>query len=162
MDKKRKNSARRGKGQKRIEDYVQPRRSERNKSTTVKDIEEKKAKIEDNEVSIVVGKEQLIRLEKELKRKPAVRRKSDETKKSKGKIQLTETEQLDLMRNFDINPNYGPCRGISRLERYERAKKFNLQPVPDDVVKKILDEHEKEDAFQHCIWDQNQLLKWHL
>lgn len=33
---------------------------------------------------------------------------------------------------FDCNPLYGPCCGITRLERWERAKTFNLNP-PEDL-----------------------------
>ncbi|CAL8113229.1 unnamed protein product [Orchesella dallaii] len=164
MDRRNRNKTarRREKGQKRIEDFVQPRRSERNKNTSFKLIEgTKKAKLETGEIVVDLGTDQVIRLENEAKRKPVVRRASAEKNKSSKKVKLSENEQLDLLRNFDITLNYGPCRGISRRERYLRALKFNLEPVPDKIILEILDDHGNDDKFEHCIWDQNQLLKLH-
>lgn len=32
------------------------------------------------------------------------------------------------LREFDLSSKYGPCMGISRLERWERAAKLGLEP----------------------------------
>jgi DNA polymerase delta subunit 4 len=37
-----------------------------------------------------------------------------------------------ILRDFDLSSKYGPCVGITRLERFERAKKMGLNP-PDEV-----------------------------
>ena len=29
---------------------------------------------------------------------------------------------------FDLNPLYGPCKGISRIERWNNASRFGLEP----------------------------------
>jgi len=34
------------------------------------------------------------------------------------------------LRGFDMNTAYGPCLGMTRLERYERAQKWGLKPPP--------------------------------
>ncbi|RHN82137.1 putative DNA polymerase delta, subunit 4 [Medicago truncatula] len=34
------------------------------------------------------------------------------------------------LREFDMNTAYGPCLGMTRLERYERARKWGLKPPP--------------------------------
>jgi len=38
-----------------------------------------------------------------------------------------------ILRNFDLTPRYGPCVGISRLDRYRRAEKMGLKP-PIEVL----------------------------
>lgn len=50
---------------------------------------------------------------------------------TKKKIQIkNESKQKieDELRKFDLNIKYGPFKGISRLERFERAKRVNLKP----------------------------------
>jgi DNA polymerase delta subunit 4 len=41
-----------------------------------------------------------------------------------------------ILRDFDLTGKYGPCVGISRIERFERAEKLGLQPPA--VVGQIL------------------------
>lgn len=38
----------------------------------------------------------------------------------------------DILRVFDLTSKYGPCVGVTRLQRWERAKKWGLNP-PDEV-----------------------------
>lgn len=35
---------------------------------------------------------------------------------------------LNELKQFDLNTKYGPCAGISRRERWERANKLGLAP----------------------------------
>ncbi|KAJ3297392.1 DNA polymerase delta subunit 4 [Rhizoclosmatium sp. JEL0117] len=42
------------------------------------------------------------------------------------------SEEKDLLRKFDLDTKFGPNIGITRLERWERAKKFSLNP-PEDI-----------------------------
>jgi DNA polymerase delta subunit 4 len=39
-----------------------------------------------------------------------------------------------IMRNFDLTPKFGPCVGISRLDRYRRAEKMGMKP-PVEVLR---------------------------
>lgn len=55
-----------------------------------------------------------------------------------------------ILRVFDLDPNYGPCMGMSRLERWQRAKDLDLDP-PQEVydiltTKQGVSEH-KENVF---------------
>ncbi|KAJ1030158.1 hypothetical protein NDA16_001070 [Ustilago loliicola] len=55
-----------------------------------------------------------------------------------------------ILRVFDLNPNYGPCMGMSRLERWQRAKDLDLDP-PQEIheiltTKQGVKEH-KENVF---------------
>ncbi|KAL6219989.1 hypothetical protein ACLB2K_007747 [Fragaria x ananassa] len=37
-------------------------------------------------------------------------------------------EQEELLRQFDLNTAYGPCLGITRLARWERACRLGMDP----------------------------------
>ena len=37
-----------------------------------------------------------------------------------------------ILRVFDLNPTYGPCMGLTRLERWDRAKALGHDP-PDEI-----------------------------
>lgn len=54
----------------------------------------------------------------------------------------TDTAQKDaqdaVLRSFDLNMDFGPCVGITRLQRWERAKRNGLSP-PEDVHAILLD-----------------------
>lgn len=72
-------------------------------------------------------------------RKPAAPNKPESKKKKQTKGDVEEVEDDDIvnatektLREFDMNMKYGPCIGMTRLERWERANKFGLNP-PKDV-----------------------------
>ncbi|CAO1623766.1 unnamed protein product [Sympodiomycopsis kandeliae] len=57
-----------------------------------------------------------------------------------------------ILRNFDLDPTYGPCLGMTRLERWTRAKKLGDDP-PTEVYE-ILMSHEgtlKEEYRESCL-----------
>jgi DNA polymerase delta subunit 4 len=57
---------------------------------------------------------------------------------SRGLISVPDPEEVELvLRQFDFNTTFGPAMGISRLERWERASKLNLNP-PQEVKVLIL------------------------
>eukprot|EP00954_Amorphochlora_amoebiformis_P007227 561155-Amorphochlora_amoeboformis.AAC.1 len=41
---------------------------------------------------------------------------------------LTHSAQEKELLRFDMNADYGPCIGISRRDRWQRAKKHGLNP----------------------------------
>lgn len=43
-----------------------------------------------------------------------------------------KADKIDILRVFDMTSKYGPSVGISRLQRWERAKKWGLNP-PTEV-----------------------------
>jgi hypothetical protein len=45
-----------------------------------------------------------------------------------------------ILRVFDLDPAYGPCLGMSRLERWERAEKLGDEPPME--IKEILETRE--------------------
>eukprot|EP00465_Bigelowiella_longifila_P011837 CAMPEP_0185252328 /NCGR_PEP_ID=MMETSP1359-20130426/1450_1 /TAXON_ID=552665 /ORGANISM="Bigelowiella longifila, Strain CCMP242" /LENGTH=113 /DNA_ID=CAMNT_0027834469 /DNA_START=244 /DNA_END=585 /DNA_ORIENTATION=- len=67
-------------------------------------------------------------------------------KKSVAKIIKPDVEaQLKI---FDMNADYGPCVGLTRLERWERAEKHGLNP-PRNILQLIKSGHGNENA----AWD---------
>ncbi|KAI8990874.1 DNA polymerase delta, subunit 4 [Mycotypha africana] len=62
---------------------------------------------------------------------------------------LTETNKL--LRAFDLDYTYGPCIGISRLERWERAEKLNLNPPP--IIKDILT-NDTSGKYKHSLFHE--------
>lgn len=37
-------------------------------------------------------------------------------------------DAVEMLRQFDMTPEYGPCVGISRTRRWRRAERFHLSP----------------------------------
>jgi hypothetical protein len=44
-----------------------------------------------------------------------------------------ESKFVTILRTFDLSCEYGPCVGVSRLERWERAQDMGLDP-PQEVT----------------------------
>ncbi|XP_036909255.1 DNA polymerase delta subunit 4 isoform X3 [Sturnira hondurensis] len=72
---------------------------------------------------------------------PVVKRRESPTGHSKGKLapeleeetpplSVSEVE-LELLRQFDLAWQYGPCTGITRLQRWHRAQQMGLEPPPE-------------------------------
>ncbi|KAI0326260.1 hypothetical protein GY45DRAFT_1310770 [Cubamyces sp. BRFM 1775] len=57
-----------------------------------------------------------------------------------------------ILRVFDLSYEYGPCVGVSRLDRWERAHALGLNPPPE--VKEILvtKEGTTEDRFSQSVF----------
>ncbi|KAL7230305.1 hypothetical protein ACSBR2_008746 [Camellia fascicularis] len=53
-----------------------------------------------------------------------------------------------LLRQFDMNMAYGPCLGMTRLARWERAHSLGLNP-PKDVERFLREAKVRPD----CLWD---------
>ncbi|XP_047329212.1 DNA polymerase delta subunit 4 isoform X2 [Impatiens glandulifera] len=88
------------------------------------------------------------------KKNTSIGKKSALSLKSKAKIQppiepndvCDEKEQI--LKEFDMNMLYGPCLGISRIDRWERANKQFLNPPKE--IESLL----KEAKFSpNCLWD---------
>ncbi|CAI9097096.1 OLC1v1033417C1 [Oldenlandia corymbosa var. corymbosa] len=54
----------------------------------------------------------------------------------------------EVLRQFDMNMMYGPCIGMTRLARWERAKSLGLNP-PEDVEDLL----KSGKAEAECLWD---------
>ncbi|GAX72684.1 hypothetical protein CEUSTIGMA_g140.t1 [Chlamydomonas eustigma] len=62
----------------------------------------------------------------------------------------TETATEKCLRSFDLTSKFGPCCGVTRLERWKRAHSLGLHP-PNEVLE-ILNKLEPADPAHQSIW----------
>ncbi|KFK43281.1 hypothetical protein AALP_AA1G103800 [Arabis alpina] len=53
----------------------------------------------------------------------------------------------EMLRQFDMDMAYGPCMGMTRLGRWERAMRLGMNP-PNEIEKVLKTEKVKQD----CLW----------
>ncbi|KAJ3054984.1 hypothetical protein HK097_000130 [Rhizophlyctis rosea] len=59
---------------------------------------------------------------------------------------------LHMLKDFDLNYQYGPCVGLSRLERWQRAMKLDLEP-PEILGKVLTVAQVKSDSeLREALW----------
>ncbi|XP_056387103.1 DNA polymerase delta subunit 4 isoform X1 [Hyla sarda] len=61
-----------------------------------------------------------------------------------------ELSPLDKLIQFDLDWRYGPCTGITRLERWQRADELGLKPPKN--IKDILMAHHADAQYQLNLW----------
>ncbi|KAK7088765.1 DNA polymerase delta subunit 4-like [Littorina saxatilis] len=76
--------------------------------------------------------------------------KSESTKVQEASSPSIRTDD-EILRDFDLALEYGPCIGISRLERWQRADKHGLSPPTE--VKDMVIKHPDNVAYTHSLWD---------
>ncbi|TKY72427.1 DNA polymerase delta subunit 4 [Spatholobus suberectus] len=83
-------------------------------------------------------------------RKNATNKSSKSRKKSKVVAERLDDgyslEEKNL-REFDMDMTYGPCLGLTRLERWERAHKLGLNPPQQ--LKCLL---QSDKVRSECLW----------
>ncbi|NXJ72618.1 DPOD4 polymerase, partial [Rostratula benghalensis] len=57
---------------------------------------------------------------------------------------------MEMLRSFDLAWEYGPCTGITRLQRWERAQALGLSP-PSPVRDALLEHRDNPDVTYR--WD---------
>ncbi|KAK3261767.1 hypothetical protein CYMTET_29343 [Cymbomonas tetramitiformis] len=62
--------------------------------------------------------------------------------------QKNEDDIETTLKQFDLCSKYGPCVGMTRLQRWERAEKFGLDP-PVEVRDIVIANEEK---YAECLW----------
>ncbi|XP_041838641.1 DNA polymerase delta subunit 4 isoform X4 [Melanotaenia boesemani] len=68
---------------------------------------------------------------------------------------VTETvrdEELQKLRQFDLDWRFGPCTGISRLQRWDRAKLHGLNP-PEEI-RDLLLQTQDEPEYDLNLWSE--------
>ncbi|XP_044537981.1 DNA polymerase delta subunit 4-like [Gracilinanus agilis] len=61
-----------------------------------------------------------------------------------------DKSHLEILRQFDLDSHFGPCTGITRLQRWERAELLGLEP-PQEVLK-VLWAHPEDAQYQCSLW----------
>ncbi|WWC60003.1 uncharacterized protein I303_102566 [Kwoniella dejecticola CBS 10117] len=57
----------------------------------------------------------------------------------------THNDLHHVLRVFDMTSSYGPCVGVTRLQRWERAKKWGLNP-PEEIREILITEQGQNDV----------------
>ncbi|KAK9861654.1 hypothetical protein WJX84_005067 [Apatococcus fuscideae] len=61
-----------------------------------------------------------------------------------------EDEDEECLRQFDLTSKFGPCTGMTRMERWTRAEEMGLSPPSS--VKDILLRLDGGSSLQHDLW----------
>jgi DNA polymerase delta subunit 4 len=64
---------------------------------------------------------------------------------------LSTDEKEKILKQFDLATKFGPCIGISRLSRWERAEKKGLSPDPR-VKHILLGLSSNESHLKSSVW----------
>ncbi|XP_077575216.1 DNA polymerase delta subunit 4 isoform X2 [Stigmatopora nigra] len=64
-------------------------------------------------------------------------------------------QDQEKLRQFDLDWKFGPCTGISRLQRWERAKLHGLNP-PEDIRDLLLLKQDGQD-YNLSLWSEHPL-----
>lgn len=84
------------------------------------------------------------------------------TKPAKKAVAKPSTSKKDVdedqntLKEFDLNWEYGPCMGITRMERWKRADKHGLNPP--ESVKDMIEQHQNEKSYTECLWHDYNIL----
>ncbi|XP_073542249.1 DNA polymerase delta subunit 4 [Phyllobates terribilis] len=64
---------------------------------------------------------------------------------------VPDLSPLDKLIQFDLDWRFGPCTGITRLERWQRADELGLAPPKN--IKDILVAHHTDPQYQFNLWN---------
>ncbi|OCB87655.1 hypothetical protein A7U60_g5181 [Sanghuangporus baumii] len=93
---------------------------------------------------------------KVLEKNPRIQRLYNQTRTRMGDVPPVHAEKQTkihhILRVFDTSYEYGPCIGMTRLQRWERAHALGLNPPPE--VREILLSKQglEEDEFKQCVF----------
>ncbi|KAI0073064.1 hypothetical protein K474DRAFT_1667052 [Panus rudis PR-1116 ss-1] len=79
-----------------------------------------------------------------------------ESRAKMGNIPPIHTEKQNkihhILRVFDLSYEYGPCIGVSRLQRWERAEALGLTPPPEvrDIL--VTKEGREKPEYSQCVF----------
>ncbi|XP_053142954.1 DNA polymerase delta subunit 4 [Hemicordylus capensis] len=63
-----------------------------------------------------------------------------------------QPEQLETLKQFDLSWEYGPCTGITRLQRWERANLLGLNPPAS--VQALLLKYNELPIITYSLWHE--------
>lgn len=70
------------------------------------------------------------------------------------RLSVSRDEAMQLLRSFDLNMNFGPCAGLSRRERFERAISLNKSVGQGELIRQILEiaERSNDKELLQPLW----------
>lgn len=66
-----------------------------------------------------------------------------------------QPDLIEVLKQFDLNWKFGPCTGITRLQRWERAELLGLSPPP--TVREVLMKYKGNSTIVHSLWHEYSL-----
>ncbi|XP_060117883.1 DNA polymerase delta subunit 4 isoform X2 [Heteronotia binoei] len=66
-----------------------------------------------------------------------------------------QPDQVELLKQFDLSWEFGPCTGITRLQRWERAELLGLSPPT--TVRELLLKYKGNPTVMHSLWQEYSL-----
>lgn len=72
--------------------------------------------------------------------------------KKDAETKTVREEELQKLRQFDLDWRFGPCTGISRLQRWERVKLHGLNP-PEDIRDLLLISND-DPEYNRDLWSE--------
>ncbi|XP_076434573.1 DNA polymerase delta subunit 4-like [Babylonia areolata] len=76
--------------------------------------------------------------------------KGEDRPATKVKHDVASSSDEEVLKDFDLTLEYGPCVGISRLERWQRAHKHGLNPPAK--VRDLILKHPDDASYTHSLW----------
>ncbi|KAG7275233.1 hypothetical protein CRUP_034823 [Coryphaenoides rupestris] len=71
-------------------------------------------------------------------------------KEAESSTMAEQEKKLQRLKQFDLDLKYGPCTGISRLQRWERAQLHGLNPPQE--IKELLMHTNNDPQFTLSLW----------
>ncbi|XP_053548338.1 DNA polymerase delta subunit 4 isoform X2 [Bombina bombina] len=95
------------------------------------------------------------------KKEDSIRKNKETNKKTEGRtarriedkhedVPKSGERPLDTLIQFDLDWHFGPCTGITRLERWQRAQSLGLSPP--QIVSDLLLKYSVEPVYQYSLW----------
>ncbi|XP_048341688.1 DNA polymerase delta subunit 4 isoform X2 [Sphaerodactylus townsendi] len=69
--------------------------------------------------------------------------------------EAVQPEQAEVLKQFDLSWEFGPCTGITRLQRWERAELLGLSPPT--TVRELLLKYKGNPTVMHSLWHEYSL-----
>ncbi|XP_071390522.1 DNA polymerase delta subunit 4 isoform X1 [Centroberyx affinis] len=71
--------------------------------------------------------------------------------RTETKAETEREKELQKLRQFDLDWRFGPCTGITRLQRWERAKLHGLNP-PEEIRELLLLRIHTDPEYNQSLW----------
>lgn len=79
-----------------------------------------------------------------------------ETVRAEALLQeAVQPDQVEVLKQFDLSWEFGPCTGITRLQRWERAELLGLSPPT--TVRELLLKYKWNPTIMHSLWHEYSL-----
>jgi len=64
-----------------------------------------------------------------------------------------QTKVHEILRVFDLSDEYGPCIGVTRMERWQRANDMDMNPPPEVYEILSTQEAREKEEYSKCVFE---------